>query len=246
MHRTYLIILIAALALTGSAVAQDSLRYSTLSVSGGLDALSSKDGLKYPYQYTGTLFLLNSTYTRFQPKGQHIVDLSYSSGHKKGVVDQAEKSRQVFINYDYLFNINTKNKKFIPTVGMGLHTIMDYVDYVPGYESTQTYFSAGTYLTLSGSLSYHLSERSTLRLQVGLPVVGVINRRNGEINGSNYTSLTYFGESILVSAKLEYCYQLTSKLGLIASYRYNYFRYTDPRKLSLVNNGLFFGLRISL
>ena len=247
MGRTFLICLAAALALSVTVCAQDSISYSTLSFSGGFDAMSRKDQLKLPYEYTGTNLAFNSTYTRFRSKGQHVIDFTYSSGKIQASAYPAGNNKNIFINYDYLFNLRTKSRKFTPSLGIGLHTIVTNVDYYPGIASSQRkYSSTGSYLTLTGNLAYRLGKRSTLRLQVSLPVAGVITRKHDEITGGNFTSFTYAGQSLLMSAKLEYCYQLTKKLGLIASYRYSYFKYTDPWMLNVTNNGLFFGLRVSL
>ncbi|MEJ1241008.1 hypothetical protein WBG78_22870 [Chryseolinea sp. T2] len=247
MGTTFSICLAAALALSVTVCAQDSLRSSTLSFSGGLDATLRKDQLKLPYEYSGTNLAFNSTYTRFQQKGQHVIDFTYSSGKIHAPAYPDGNNKNIFINYDYLFNLKTKSKKFKPSLGMGLHTIVTNVDYYPGIPSNQRkYSSTGSYLTLTGNLAYQLGKRSTLSLQVSLPVVGVITRKHDEISGGNFTSFTFAGQSVLMSAKLEYCYQLTKKLGLIASYRYSYFKYTDPWMLNVNNNGLFFGLRIAL
>ena len=247
MGRKYLICLAAALALSVTVCAQDSIRYSTWSFSGGYDAMSRKDQLNLPYEYTGTNLAFNSTYTRFRSKGQHVVDFTYSGGQIQAPVYSNANNNNIFINYDYLFNLRTKSRKFMPSLGLGLHTIVTKVDYYPRLLSTQAkYLSTGAYLTLTGNLAYQLGKRSTLRLQVSLPVVGVITRKHDEVTGGKLSSFTYPGQSLLMSAKLEYCYQLTTKLGLIASYRYSYFKYTDPWMLNVTNNGLFFGLRVSL
>ncbi|MGC3943751.1 MAG: hypothetical protein QM762_04285 [Chryseolinea sp.] len=246
MRTSYLLSIATILILSGNAYAQQKIRYSTLSLSGGIDPLSSKDDLIGFNKYSGVPVAVNSIYTRFTPKGQHMVDFTFSGGQVESVARHPAKSRQFFFNYDYMYNLKTKNKKLVPSLGMGLHTIVNHIDYYPGFESTQKYWSAGSFLTLSGNVSYQLGERSSIRLHVALPIVGVINRRNGEYEGSNYSSFTSFTESALISAKLEYCYQINAKLGLLVAYRYNYFRLTDPRHLSMMNNGVFLGLRISL
>jgi hypothetical protein len=58
--------------------AQDSLKYSTISLGLGLNSISNKDAFQSPYPYRGTNLLFNSTYTCFRTKGQHIIDLTYS------------------------------------------------------------------------------------------------------------------------------------------------------------------------
>jgi hypothetical protein len=225
--------------------AQDCLKYSTISLGIGLNTISNKDAFQSPYTYRGTNLLLNSTYTCFRTKGQHIIDLTYSSGQMESIVSPKANNKLILFNYDYLFNLKTKsaNKKFAPSVGIGLHTLLSNTNYLPKVESPKNYLSGGAYLTLSGNILYHLNKKSSVRMQLGLPVFGLVYRPDFEINGKTLTKTTLIGKSSLLSVKLEYDYKLTPKLNLTAAYNYNYFTFDEPRPITILQNGLLIGLR---
>src|SRR5688572_26002414 len=165
-------------------VAQDSLKYSTISLSIGLNNIFNKDEFQSPYNYRGTNQLFNSTYTRFTTKGQLIIDLTYSGGRIESIVSPEAKNKLLLLNYDYLFKLKAKwiNKKLIPSLGIGLHTLLSNTNYLPEIEAPLSYLSGGSYLTLSGNILYHLSKKSSLRMQFGLPVFGLVYRPDFEIN----------------------------------------------------------------
>src|SRR5258705_218541 len=91
--------LVLIMALSHVVLAQDSLKYSTLSFGVGGNAISNKDVFQSPYTYQGTNLLVNSTYTRFRPKGQHIVDLTYSGGQIESIVSPKANNRLFLFNY---------------------------------------------------------------------------------------------------------------------------------------------------
>jgi len=236
-----------ALVLTLSNVtqAQDSLKYSTLSFGIGLNTISNKDEFQSPYTYSGTNLLFNSTYTRFRTKGQHIIDLTYSGGQIESIVSPKADNKLLLFNYDYLFNIKTKstNEKFMPSLGFGLHTLLSNTNYLPEIESPKSYLSGAAFLTLSGNILYHLNKKSSVRMQLGLPIFGLVYRPDFEINGETLTKTTLIGKSNLFSIKLEYDYKLIPKLNLTATYNYNYFTLDEPRPIIILQNALSIGLR---
>lgn len=236
---------VLVLALSNAIHAQDSLKYSTLSFGIGLNTISNKDAFQSPYTYRGTNLLFNSTYTRFRTKGQHIIDLTYSGGQIESIVSPKADNKLLLFNYDYLFNLKTKsaNVKFIPSLGFGVHTLLSNTNYLPEVESPKSYLSAGAYFTLSGNILYHLNRKSSVRMQLGLPLFGLVYRLDFEINGKTLTKTTLIGKSNLFSIKLEYDYKLTPKLNLTATYNYNYFTFEEPRPIIILQNGLSIGLR---
>ena len=225
--------------------AQDSSKYSTLALSFGLHKVSNKDIFQSPYTYRGTNVLFNSIYTRGGAKGQHILDLTYSGGQINSIISPQADNQLLLLNYDYLFNLRTRrvNKKIAPSLGIGLHTLLSNTNFLPNVASPTNYLSGGAYLTLSGNVLLHLNKKSNVRIQLGLPIFGLIYRPDFEINGKTLTKTTLPGESNLFSAKLEYDYKLTPMLNFTATCNYNYFRVDEPRPIAILQNGLLIGLR---
>jgi hypothetical protein len=80
-------------------------------------------------------------------------------------------------------------------------------------------------------------------MQVALPIAGVVYRPNFEIDGETLTKVTLPGKSNLFSITLDYNYKLTPKLSVTATYHYNYFTFNKPRPITILQNGLFIGVR---
>jgi hypothetical protein len=243
--RICLIIFVLALFVSGVAHGQDSLKYSGISLSIGLNKLSNKDAFQSPYTYKGTNLLLNFMYTRAGRKGEHIVDVTYSGGQIKSVVSPEADNQLFLFYYDYLFNLRTKNvdEKFTPSLGIGVHSLLSNTNYLPDVEGPVSYLSGGAFLTFSGNILYRLNKKSSVRIQAGLPVFGFVYRPDFEINGKTLTKTTGLGNGNLFSVKVEYDYKLSSKLYLTASYSYNYFSFDEPRAITILTNGLLVGLR---
>lgn len=242
--RKYLTVVVLILALSHKTNAQDSLKYSTLSFSLGINSVSNKDEFQSQYTYHGTNLLFNSTYTRFNSNGQHILDLTYSRGKIKSIVSPDANNTLLLFNYDFLVNLRKSiYGKFSPSLGGGLHSFLSRTNYLPEVEGSTNYFSGGMYLTLSGNILYRLNNKSSVKMQFGLPLFGVAYRPDFEINGKTLTKTTLIGKSILFSAKLEYNYKLTRNLSLTATYSYNYFTFDEPRPITILQNGLLIGLR---
>jgi hypothetical protein len=241
----YFLSLALLLALSNVTQGQDSLKHSTLSMSIGVNNTSNKDEFQSPYTYKGTNLLFHSTYTKFATTGQYFVDFTFSQGKFESIVSPKADNALLLFNYDYLFNLKTKgtNGKFYPSLGFGVHTLLSNSNYLPEIESSNSYLTAGAYLALSGNLTYRISDRSTLRIQLALPVFGLVYRPDFEINGKTLTKTTSIGQSGLFSAKLEYAYKLNPKLSVLATYTYNYFTFDEPRAITILQNGLSIGIR---
>src|SRR4051812_26862886 len=100
--------LVLAIAAATGSYAQDSLSYSTISLSAGINFVSNKDVFQSPYTYRGANLLLAGTYKHLTTRGQHMVDLSYSGGKIKSSVSPQAKNNLLLFNYDYLFNIRNQ------------------------------------------------------------------------------------------------------------------------------------------
>ena len=243
--RIWFIIFGLVLVLSTVAHGQDSLKYSAISLSVGLNKLSNKDAFQSPYTYKGTNLLVNFLYTRARRKGEHIIDVTYSGGQIKSVVSPNANNQLFLFYYDYLFNLRTKNleQKITPSLGIGVHSLLSNTNYLPDIESPVSYLSGGAFLTFSGNILYRLNKKSSVRLQAGLPVFGFVYRPDFEINGKTLTKTTVLGNGNLFSVKVELDYKLSSKLYLTASYRYNYFSFEEPRPITILTNGMLVGLR---
>jgi hypothetical protein len=242
--RSSLLTIATIVALLNVLHAQDSLIHSTLSIAIGGVGIANKDLFQSPYTYKGTNLLLNASYMRFGAKGQHRIDFTFSGGHMESVVSPQAKNQLIMLYYDYLFNFKTTSaRRFSPSLGMGLHSLLSNTNYLPDIEGPKSYLSGGTYLTLSGALSVRLNERSNFSLQVGLPVFGVVYRPDFEINGNSLTETAFIGKGGLFSFKVEYDYKLSRKLSFTAGYQYNYFAFDEPRSIDVMQNGLSVGIR---
>lgn len=239
------LIFLAALAVTNVLNAQDSLRYSTLSLSVGANNISNKDVFQYPYTYRGTNVLINSIYTHVGIKGWHSLDVMFSLGQLKPVVAPHANGKLLCINYDYLINFKRKifREKISPFLGVGLHTLLSSINYLPSIEEPNRYLSSGSFLTLSGSVVYHLTKKSGMNVQVGVPIFGLVYRPDFEINGKTLSKTTLVGKGSLFSMKLLYDYKLTSSLYFNAAYTYTYFTFDEPRPITVLQNGFTIGLR---
>ena len=238
-------IFVFALVFSNVTHGQDSLKRSAISLSIGLNKLSNKDAFQSPYTYKGTNLLLNFMYTRGSGTGEHIIDVTYSGGHMKSIVSPTANNQLFLFYYDYLFNLKTKNfeKKFTPSLGIGLRSLLCNTNYLPDVEGPVNYLSAGAFLTFSGNILYRLTKKSSVRVQAGIPVVGFVYRPDFEINGKTLTKATVLDKGSLFSVKVEYDHKLSSKLYLTASYNYNYFTFDEPRPITILTNGLLIGLR---
>ena len=243
--RICFITFVLALALVSLAHSQDSLKSSGISLSIGLNKFSNKDAFQSPYTYKGTNLLLNFMYTRASRKGEHSIDFTYSGGHMKSIVSPTANNQLFLFYYDYLFNLKTKNpeQKFTPSLGIGLHSLLNNTNYLPEVEGPVNYLSGGAFLTFSGNVLYRLTKKSSLRVQTGIPVFGFVYRPDFEINGKTLAKATVLGKGSLFSVKVEYDHKLSSKLYLTASYNYSYFTFDEPRPITILTNGLLIGLR---
>lgn len=243
--RHFLVIIALASAVGSPAHAQDSLQHSAISLSIGVNRISDKDEFQSPYTYRGSDILINCIYASVRAKGQRIIDFTYSEGKIKSIVSPQADNKLLFFNYDYLFNLKPKttNERFVPSLGMALHTLLSSTNYLPKIESPVSYLSAAAYLTVSGRFLYHFNKKSNVRMLLGLPVFGLVYRPDFEINGKTFTKITQIGKGNLFSAKLQYDCQLTSKFTFLATYHYSYFSFHEPRPVFILQNGLSLGVR---
>ncbi len=230
-----------------SAHAQDSLKYSTLSFGSRVNSIWSKDKFQYPYTYKGNNIALNAAYSRFGPKGYHTTELTFSSGKLHSNFLPTANNTMVQLKYNYLRSLNRKHStsRLTTSLGGGVHIFYNSTNYLPSIESPINYLTTGTFITLDGAIKYRLSSRSTLTLQASLPVFGVLYRPDFEVNGNTLLGVALPGKGA-ISAKLEYAYQINSKVSVTAKYEYNYFNYDKPRPVSILQSGLSIGLRIKL
>jgi hypothetical protein len=242
--RRCFLILIMIVAFLDVLHAQDSLNYSTLSIAIGGVRIANKDLFQSPYTYKGTNLLLNASYERFGVKGQHRVDFTFSGGHMESVVSPQAKNHLFMLYYDYLFNFKTTAaRRFSPSLGMGLHSLLSNTNYLPDIEAPKSYLSGGAFFTLSGALSVRLNERSNFIVRVGLPVFGLVYRPDFEINGNTLTEPSYIGKGGLFSFGAEYDFKLSRRLSLRVAYQYNYFAFDRPRSIDVGQSGLSVGIR---
>jgi len=180
-----------------------------------------------------------------RPGAQQIVDVTYSAGGMRSVVSPRAKSQLFVANYDYLFKVRreTASQTFIPSLGVGLHSLLASTNYLPNVELPVTYLTATAFLTLSGNVLYRLNKRNQVRMQIALPVAGIVYRPDFEINGKTLTRLTAPGKGGLFFVKLEYAYTISRALDITATYQYNYFSFDEPRPIAILQGGLFFGIR---
>lgn len=243
--RHFLVVFALASAFRSPAHAQDSLKHSSISFSIGVNRISDKDAFQSPYTYRGTNVLINGIYASVRAKGQRIIDLMYSGGNIRSIVSPQADNKLLLLNYDHLFNLktNTTNAQFIPSLGIGVHALMNNTNYLPKIESPVSYLSGCAYLAVSGRFLYHLNNRSNVRTLLGLPVFGLVYRPDFEINGKTLTEITQIGKGKLFSVKLQYDYKLASRVDFLATYHYNYFSFDQPNPVAILQNGLSLGVR---
>jgi hypothetical protein len=239
------VIIILHIALTHVSEAQNIRAYSTLSLKVGAGQSLTKDEFQSPYTYKGLNPVIHASYERIKTRGQHNLDLSYSSGQIKSVVSPRANQKLMSLNYDYFFNTKARkiNQRLYTSAGMGLHTFLSSVNYLPSIEQSLNNYSANLYLTLSVRALYKFSNKSQIKVQVELPTVGVVYRPDFEINGKTLTKITTLNEKFLISTILGYEFTLSSKVNLTADYYFKYFAVDEPLPLVNIQNGLSLGVK---
>lgn len=237
--RIVIAILLAALMSSGLH-AQDSLRYSAVSVGTGVRQVLNKDKFQSPYTYKGIDPSFNVGYLNVTPKRKHSLDLGYTTGKIESAVSPKANNQLLTLDYDYLLNVTPAggNKRFSFFAGPGIQAFMSSTNYLPGVEMSGSYLSAAAYLSLNGEAVYHPGNRSRLELKVSVPVGGFVYRPDFEVNGESMTKASVIGNSLLLNAGLQYVYQLKSDLSIIASYQFNYFQFDEPRAVNVLWHGL--------
>lgn len=244
----HITLLLLACSCTLTVWAQDDASHSTLSLGVGVNSLSNKDAFQSPYTYKGTNPVFNAVYTHNRAKGRHVADLSYTFGNVKSVVSPLAKNNLVMLNYDYLFNLRYRksDSRFVPSLGIGTHTLVSSTNYLPEVASPKTYVTAAAYVTLGAEVIYHINRKSYIRMQAAIPVFGIVYRPDFEINDNALTEVATIGNSNLLSGRIEYVYKLGPKLDILAAYNYGYFSYDDPRPVTILQHSVWLGLRVKL
>ncbi|HTE34624.1 MAG TPA: hypothetical protein VK666_29800 [Chryseolinea sp.] len=232
-------------ALSTVANAQDSLKYSTISLGVGFNSIENKDAFQSPYTYRGANMMFNATYSNVRVKGHHIIDVNYTAGHIKSIVSPQARNELLLLNYDYLFKLKSRkgDGKFVPSLGLGLHTLISKTNYLPTIERPTSYLSAAVVMTFSGDMQYRFGNKNSLRLQFAIPVVGLTYRPDFEINGKSSTAAASVSIANVFTFKLEYEYKLAPKLGLFAGYYYHYTMIDEPSQLVISQNIFLVGVR---
>jgi hypothetical protein len=238
-------IIILHIALTHVSEAQSIRAYSTFSLKLGAGQTLTKDEFQSQYTYKGFNPLIHASYERVKTRGQHNLDLSYSSGQIKSVVSPRASQKLISVNYDYFFNTKARkiNRRLNTSVGVGLHAFLIGINYLPDIEQSLNNYSANLYLTLSMRMLYKFSNKSQIKVQVELPTVGVVYRPDFEINGKTLTKITTLNEKFLISTVLGYEFMVSSKVSLTADYYFKYFAVDEPRPLVNVQNSFSLGVK---
>lgn len=225
--------------------AQNSQAYSTFSLNLGVNQTWTKDEFQSPYTHKGLNPLIHASYERVKKRGQHSLDLSYSSGKIKSIVSPHANQKLITLNYDYFFNTKSRkiNQRLYTSFGVGLHTFLSATNYLPDIEQSLNNYSGNIYLTLSVCASYQLSNKSRIKMQIELPTIGVVYRPDFEINGKTLTNISTLNDRFLISTALGYEFRLSSKVSVTADYRFKYFAFDEPRPLVNIQNGFSLGLK---
>jgi|GEM_PF-7031054 len=227
--------------LSHSVCAQDSLKYSTVSLSIGANRILNKDRFQSPYTYTGVNLPVAIRYSRITPRREQSFFLSYSAGGIKSSVSPRANNQLLVFNYDYLLRIRSGRGKFVLFAGPSMQTFLDRVNYLPHIEQPTSYLTGAACLSLTGLARYSI-DRSSVSLKVSVPIVGVVYRPDFEIYGKTRTDVASFVNGYVYSVDLQYRYTLTSRLSAVAGYSFSYFSFDKPRSVDMLWSGLSAGV----
>lgn len=226
--------------------AQDSLKFSYISIELGMNSLLNKDEFQSPYVYKGTNFSFKSTYTKVKPKGLHIIDLQYTQGNIQSIVSPSAANRLILLRYAYEFRLTDPKKVFSSFLGGGISSMNGITNYLPSIESSNSYITSISSFTLNGKMTYSLSEKFLLNLDVTLPIIGFIYRPDFDINGKSHSDINNIFEDIWLHLNLEQEFRLNKGFFLKLGYHFNYFTHDKPRRISLMQNGFRLGIKKQL
>lgn len=239
----YFVLIVCCMAFVNEGQSQDTLK-SVLSIGMGINDLRNKDDFQSPYTYKGSNVMFHGAFSSFRKKGNHSIAAVYSPGEMRSVVSPDARNQLLQVNYEYLRYLNQydRSHRLTVSVGPGIHTLVSSTNYLPRIERPVNYFTGAAYLTLNGNVRFQLSRKDVFILSASLPLVGVVHRPDFEINGKTLTKATAFGNNGLYNLSLEYHRQLTKKICVSLTYRYSYFNFSQPRPITILQNGLSIGV----
>ena len=234
--------ILSIVALSHSVCAQDSLKYSTVSLSLGANRILNKDRFQSPYTYKGINLPVAVRYSRITPRLEQHVLLSYSAGGIKSSVSPRANNQLLVFNYDYLLRIRSGSGRFVFFAGPSMQMFLDRVNYLPHIEEPTSYLTGAANLSLTGLARYTIDGRSSLSLKVSVPIVGVVYRPDFEIYGKTRADVASFINGSIYGVDLQYRYTLTSRVSAVAGYSFNYFRFDKPRSIDMLWSGFSVGV----
>lgn len=243
MKTTSFLILFAIIFKINNTFAQDSLKYSALSVSVGANRILNKDEFQSPFTYEGTNLLINSKFSRNKPNGLHSIDLTYSKGLIKSIVSPLAVNNLLEFDYNYLARLSNGSNSISIFLGGGISALTSITNYQPEIDQPKSFLTGIASLGASGRVSYSLTKKNKLNLDVRLPLIGFAYRPDFEVNNRTNEGITAITKTQRLIAIFEYEYLLNHHFGIIANYRYNYFEHEKPRSVTILQNGFTIGIR---
>lgn len=228
------------------AVAQDSLRYSTLGFSVGAGQVFNKDQFQSPFTYKGNSLVLQANYTRSNVKGQHAVEGDYSTGSFKSVISPIAQNQLIVLRYTYLFRLGKSRTPWAANVGAGVSTLGNSTNYLPGIELPKSYLTSSTAITFNGLFSYVPKTNHRLILKATIPMASYVYRPDFDVNGKSRKGFTTIAEDLGLIANLAYEYRLKRNYKLVLNYQYTYFTYDKPRTIAILQNDFTIGFKKQL
>jgi len=238
--------ILSIIACAQSVYAQDSLRYSTVSLSLGAYRILNKDRFQSPYTYKGINVPTAIRYTRITPRREQYVSLSYSAGGIKSSVSPRANNQLLEFNYDYLWRIRSRTAKLDFLAGPSIRSFWNRLNYLPNIDQPTSYLTGAACLSLTGLARYTINNRSHLSLKVSVPILGAVYRPDFEIDGKSRTGLAGFINGYIYGVELQYSYRLNSRVSATAGYSFNYFRYDKPRSVDMQWSGFTLGVTARL
>lgn len=235
--------MIVMITLASKIYAQDSIRYSTLSVGVGAQQIFNKDKFQSPFTYKGVNAVFSAEFSRVSSVAKQTFHVDYSFGQIQSAVSPSANNKMLFLKYDYLFNLTrNESSKFKFSVGPGMQAFMSRTNYLPGIELSNGYYSAGVYLGISSEASLRLGKKSALQLKTYLPVAGLIYRPDFDINGKSSAHMKMAGTNLLFSSELRYVYKVNHRVSVFASFNFNYISVEQPRPMNLLTTAGLLGM----
>jgi len=238
-----IVFLIISITASISAIGQDSLKYSTVSFGLGVNRITFKDQFQSPFTHRGTNAAFNASYSRVKPKSAHEVTFLYSGGTIASSISPDADNRLISLNYNYGYRIKSWNDKFFAYLGVGLSSFLNSTNYLPFVELSKTNLTGGASLFLSPSVTYKINKKNKLKASIGSSIVGLVYRPDFDINDKELLESSSFINNTWLKANIQYELQVATKYQLMINYQFDYFKFDQPRRTALMQNGLNFGVR---